>query len=251
MKHRLLLLTAVVLLTGLRTAHARINVFDLWYPGHDSTLGPVYSYEPVAGLITGERFFELPVHFTYVSGPRTEVGGRWGIRSVDGRTGISDLLLGLKYQFLNGSSRYPRVVGETAVSLPTADYTRGLGTGAGGLLLEWLLEQEIRDVTGYFGLGIRLNGENSDRVQEGNVFNYHLGAGYTYAPRWRFYGELKGFNHGRPKVNGELAGSAYQELYLAPGLNFFWSARNTLSAALLIGLTPESSDIGLFISSNF
>ncbi len=236
---------------SLAPSEARINLFEPWQPGVDTSVGMPYSCQPSAYFVSGERFFEIPAQFTYVSGPGTEVGGRWGIRSVSGNTGISDLLIGMKYQFTAKKGERPGIAGEAAVSLPTADYGRGLGTGAAALLLNWALEKDVRNVTGYFSLDARLNAENSDRVQEGNMFSYRLGAGWPYRERWRFFGEIKGFNHGKTKIAGTAPGSAFQELYLAPGMTYAWTPRRTVSAALLLGLTTRSSTLGFLAGCTF
>jgi hypothetical protein len=230
---------------------ARINIFEPWQPGLDTRIGTLYSYQATAGLIRGERLLELPVSFSYTADQRMEVGGRWGIRSLAGETGISDLLLGLKYQFLQETADQPYIVGEAGVTLPTADEDAGLGTGTVGLQLDWELEKSIDPVTTYFGLGIQLNSENSSKDRPGNIFSYRIGASYPYRDPWRLYGEFKGFNHGVSRVNGIEAAESYQELYLAPGVTYAYSKRTLLSGALLIGLTPESHKIGLLVNGTF
>jgi len=230
---------------------ARINLFDPWYPGIDSHIGPLYSYRSTIGLIRGERLIELPVSMTCVSQPRIEVGGRWGLRSFAGNTGINDLQLGMKYQFVEETAEQPFVIGEAGIVLPTADADHGLGAGAVGLLLNWALQKNIDILTGYFGLGVQVNSENANRDKPENVFFYRIGASYPYREPWRLYGEFKGFNHGIARIKGVDVGESYQELYLAPGASYVYDNRTLLSAALLIGLTPESQRIGLLISTMF
>ncbi|MHB9154218.1 MAG: transporter [Endomicrobiales bacterium] len=228
---------------------ARINLFQPWHPGQDPGVTAPDSYTLEGSLQAAERLIELPARFTYGALPKLEVGGQWGIRHFNGYTGISDLMLGLKYQLLEGTGQKPWVTGEAAVSLPTADPSHGIGTGAGGFLLQWALEKEIRGVTGSLSLGTQLNSENGDHIRPGNVFFYRLGARYPYSPDMRFHGELKGFNHAKTRVSGtEIDDSAFQELYLAPGIDYTWNAQ-TFSASLLIGLTPESQDLALSVST--
>lgn len=248
---RLLISCFAALLLAL-PLEARINLFEPWYPGQDTGIGPLYSYQPVAAILKGDAFTEVPFSFSYMARNNLEVGGRWGIRSFSGHTGISDLLLGAKYQFTNGTSEeMPRVIGEAAFSLPTADSKQALGTGAVSLLLHWSLEKQIREFTGYFGLGVQLNSENSDKVKLGNIFSYHVGARYPYNDQWKLYGEFKGFNHAAPEFSGTTVGESFQELYLAPGADFLYRKDLTISGALLIGLTPESHHLGLLIGTTF
>ncbi|OGS19537.1 MAG: hypothetical protein A2219_02315 [Elusimicrobia bacterium RIFOXYA2_FULL_50_26] len=240
----------VIFLSTPTLVQARINVFEPWFPGQDSKIYNDCSYQLLGSFIAGERLIELPLQFSYFSGAKTEVGGRWGLVSVDGRTGISDLIIGGKYAFLEESHRGPAVIGEAALILPTADSKNGLGQGSVGALLHWALEKKIEKTTGYFGLGIRLNSENADHVRPGNVFFYHAGASRLLRKRWRIHGEIKGFNHGSSSVSGATA-SGWQELYLAGGANYRLSDSRTISSALLIGLTPESHDLGFIISTSF
>jgi hypothetical protein len=230
---------------------ARINVLEPWYPGLDTSVGDVYSYQAGGSFLAAERTLEVPFYLSYVPDPRLEAGGRWGVKLFEGKAGINDLLMGLKYRFMQESDQAPAVIGEAAVSLPTGDSKNGLGTGSVDLLLHWALQKQIQQVTGYFGLGMRLNSENGDNVRQGSVFFYHAGAGYDYRPGLRLYGELKGFNHAEMKVSGLAVGnSSYQELYLAPGADYTCCGY-VFSGALLIGLTPESNDLGLLVSTRF
>jgi hypothetical protein len=231
--------------------YARINLLDPWHPGQDSSIGKTNSYQALGLFRAGEYFYEVPFHFSYITGTKSEVGGRWGIISVKGKTGISDLVLGAKYQFITGEGNKPAVIGEASLSLPTADHKRGLGLGAAGFNVHWALEKEIDNFMGYFGLGFGMSAENSDNIKRGNMFYYHIGASCPYKKNYRIHAEFKGYNHGDTEVSGTSLSDSYQETYLAPGLNYYWTKNKTVSAALLIGLTKESDDLGLIVSCNF
>ncbi len=236
------------------TASARVNLLEPWYPGQDMSVNTAFTYMPEAAVIMGEKRFETPAQVTFAVDPRVELGARWGLKYFDGNFGVSDLLIGMKYRFLDGtgSTREPSVIGEAAISLPTGNSSNDLGTGAAGLLLHWAMEKEIYPVVGTFGLGIRINGESGSDIRTGNVFSYHAGAAYRYAEDIRLIGELKGFNHSSSKQNGTtVPGSDFQEFYLAPGIQYSLDRTHTLSGALLIGLTSGSDDIGLFATINF
>lgn len=246
------LLLAVPLLLVSALCSARINVLEPWHPGQDTKIGRMYTYQMAGGFLAGDQVQEIPFHFTYVSGPHTEVGGRWGLKNANGNFGINDLILGMKYSFLEESPYKPGVIGEVAASLPTADYKKGLGTGSVGLLFNWAMEKRIEDIIGYFGLGMNFYSENSDNVQPGNIFSYHVGGSYAYTKQWRLHLELKGYNHGISKTKGVKTAESFQELYLAPGANYIYADRElTLSSALLVGLTSESHKLGFIFVANF
>jgi hypothetical protein len=241
------LFTTVCILLSSKV-NARINILEPWHPGQDSSIAQPDTYQAIVEARSGERFFEVPCQLDYVAAPQLEVGGRWGIISVPGATGIDDLQIGAKYQFLDGGGERPAVIGEAAVSLPTADNTRDLGTGAVGAWFHWALEKKIGDKVGYFGIGLNINSENSDKLRLGDVFYYHIGASMPYKGNYRLHAELKGFNHGASQLNSVSQQDEYQELYLAPGINYFWKKKTVISGSLLIGLTPKSNNIGILIS---
>jgi len=247
---RLLFLISVFLMAP-KILTAKINVLEPWLPGQDIAVGEQYSYEPEVSFIAGEYFYELPARFTYSASPDLEVGARWGIKMVREEAGINDLLLGLKYRIIEKTEHGPGIAGEAAVSLPTGDFRKNLGTGAASLLMHWVLEQNISPVNAYLGLGVQLNSENDDEVTYGNVFSYHAGAEYVYGEFYNFYGEIKGFNHAWTKISGTKTIEPYQELYFSPGMLFKWDDNIHFSSAFLIGLTEESNDLGFILSVKF
>jgi hypothetical protein len=134
-----------------------------------------------------------------------------------------------------------------------SDESQDLSRLESSLLLHWAVEQKIEAVTGYFGIGVTVNGKNADGFQPGNVFSFHAGAGMPMQNRKDFvlYAEIKGANHGHSSYKGTTAIDPYQELYLAPGVEYLLFAKYPVSAALLVGLTPKSSDLGVSLSTGF
>jgi hypothetical protein len=253
-----IILTAVAGLFCLAiVTEARVNLLDPWYPGQDCRLVQPGTFDTQVSLLRGERMLELPVSVSYAVDRPLEVGARWGVKHVDDVTGINDLILGLKYVVLTSEEHAANICGEAGVQLPTADSSNGIGTGAVALILHWTLQKQLKKETGYdissfFGLGYTINSENSDKLQLGNVFWYHIGAAYDYDAALRFYGELKGFNHTPVKVAGTTVDdSDFQELYLAPGADILFKNNMVLTTAILIGLTPTSNDVGILLSTRF
>jgi hypothetical protein len=230
---------------------ARVNILETWVPGINTTVNPVDTYELRGTFRAGEYLYEVPAEFDYVAVPNLEVGGRWGIISNGTKMGINDLMIGAKYLLVDGAGTKPAIVTEAALSLPTADYASNLGTGGVGLFLHWAMQKSIQDVNAYFGLGIQVNSKNADDVRQGNVFYYHIGAGFP-SPYLEIFTEIKGYNHTKTMVNGnDVPESDYQELYFSPGSAYKLNDRMTIYTSLLVGLTPRSHDLGISVSTNF
>ncbi len=242
---------------------AGINMIEPWKPQVDLNITKMNSYYLSADLCLGTRrtnnnsdnFFEIPVIFTYGAGKNMETGGSLGIISAGSKTGISDLIIGIKYQFLKEGrtqNEQPGVAGELGFSIPTASYSDGLGTGSADILINWLIKKKLDVVDGYFKLGFRINGTNSDKVNFGNVLSYTIGVSYIKSKELTLSGELKGFNHFPSKSNGvNVPGSDYQELYLAPGFKYRMNNRYDFYCSLLLGLTNKSSQPGLFVGVTY
>ena len=251
MKKCSLLLFGFIFFVLASECEARINLLELWHPGLDMTMGVPASYQLRSAFLWGDHFFEVPAEFTYVTSQNIEVGGRWGIKSNSGKLGLNDLMLGGKYIFLKEKGQYPGVLGEAAVSLPTGSFSDGTGTGSADFLFHWAAAKKFSKYESTFGLGIRLNGENTDKYSAGNVFFYHIGASYPLQSDTTVYGELKGYSHGRSKLNGTDLNDDYRELYIAPGVDYSLDRVWKFSCSLLIGLTSESNKLGLIVSTKF
>lgn len=238
-------------------ASARVNLMEPWHPGVDSTIVKPCSIIGQAALLRGERLLEAPLSLSYGVDRPLEAGARWGLRHVNDDTGISDLLIAFKYLALSAPAHAATILFEGGVQLPTGDSSTGVGTGAVDFLLHWTLTKNLkaetgRDIDAYFGLGYTVTSENSDGFMRGNIFWYHLGAGWEHNQYLRLYAEIKGFNHAHASLDGSrVEDSSFQELYLAPGADIRLIPALPLSAAILLGMTPESHDVGLLISTAF
>ncbi|MGA2090338.1 MAG: transporter [Endomicrobiales bacterium] len=236
---------------------ARINLLDPWFPGQDCWVAKPGTLDTQVSFLRGQNFYEIPVSVSYVVDNPLEVGARWGVKDLNNISGIDDLILAMKYLLLNSVEHKTNICGEAGVQLPTGDPTNGIGTGAVALILHWTMQKLLKEETGYdlsllFGLGYTINSENSEKETLGNVFWYHVGCAYDFNDYLRFYGELKGFNHAPYEQSGTVvANSDYQELYLAPGADIRFKNDLVISSAILIGLTPQSNDLGVLISTKF
>lgn len=219
------------------------------------------------GSDTDSNFINFPYQFTYGLIDKVELGAGWGLLMSDRKNkskqfGISDLMIAGRYRFFdaNRSERTPGLDMEMGFSLPTASFDKGLGTGALGIHLGWGLVLPLDPVRAHFGLGYRINLENSDDVRVGSVFSYNGGitlpmtafkSSKKSLEPFSLTAELKGMNHARNKRSGTKEGPAPDELYLSPGMEWNIKNRFQLHSALLIGLTTDSSDIGMNIEFRF
>jgi hypothetical protein len=214
-----------------------------------------------SGADTDARFAGFPYQLTYGLMEKVEIGASWGLQWIDrreksGQFGIADMTVAGRYRFFDAdrASRNPGLDLEAGFSFPTASFEKGLGTGGLGILFGWGLVLPLDPVRAHFGMGFRLNTENSDSVKVGNVFSYNGGISYPmkqYKDEISLTGEIKGFNRSRNKRSGATEGPESDELYLAPGAGWKFRQKARLAASLLIGLTAQSSDIGLNLELQF
>lgn len=229
----------------------------------DQSLGFQFGTDGVSpsGADTGASFITLPYHLSYGLADKVEIGTTWGLLWLDrnnksNQIGIYDLQIAARYRFFEASrtERMPGLDTEFGLSFPTASFDKGLGTGGLGIQFGWGLLLPLDPVRAHVGMGFRLNTENSDNVKVGNVFSYNGGITYpvsTTKGKIDLTAEMKGFNHSRNKISGQNDGPAPDELYLSPGMNWRLHRGFQLMGSFLIGLTSDSSDIGLSMELRF
>lgn len=210
------------------------------------------------GADVDTTFETFPYHLTYGLLNKMEIGAGWGLANVDRRNksaqfGITDLMVAARYRFFDASriDRMPGLDIETGLALPTASFEKGLGTGGLGISFGCGLVLPLDPVRAHFGLGFRLNTENSDDVQVGSTFSYSAGMTIPWQKSLSLTGELKGFNHSRNKKSGTKTGPTPDEFYLSPGCIWKMNERFQMAGAVLIGLTAHSSDIGFNLELQF
>ncbi len=219
-----------------------------------------------SGAETDADFFHFPYQITYGVIDKVEVGASLGATLSDRRNrgaqfGVSDLIIAGRYRFFdaNRESRIPGLDAEFGLVMPTGSFERGLGNGALGFLFNWGLVLPLDPIRAHFGLGYRYTLENSDDTKVGAIFSYNGGVTVplkaivsdTRFHPMTLHAELKGFNHARNKVKGDGRGPSPDELYLAPGLGWAFTEWLDLQYSLLIGLTTDSSDIGMNLELRF
>lgn len=229
----------------------------------DQTAGFQFGINGVSpsGSDQDAKFVAFPYSLTYGLLEKVEIGAGWGLQWLDrknqeSRFGISDLVVAGRYRFFeaNRAERTPGLDVEAGFSFPTASFDKGLGTGGLGILFGWGLVLPLDPLRAHFGMGFKYNTENSDDLQVGSVFSYNGGVTYPlkeFKEQVFLTGELKGFNHGRNKRSGTKEGAAADELYLSPGVLWKFHKQFQFAGSLLIGLTNDSSDIGMNLELRF
>ncbi|MFH2070825.1 MAG: transporter [Elusimicrobiota bacterium] len=246
-----------LILTAASGVHSRVNFIETFKPGVDLSSVQPNKYNLSANIIIGSGgknrdFFELPFIFTYGAEKKLEAGIRFGMASYGAETGISDLSIAAKYQFFRHAAEQPGVSAEFGFSLPTGDYKRGLGTGGVGILMAWLIQKQIDEITGHFLLGYKVHTENPDKIRMGNELMYTLGAKHKIKKDITIVGEIKGINHGYAYLSGTpLLQTGYQEVYLAPGVEYTLDNEFDFYGGILLGITGNSNNAIIFVGLGF
>jgi hypothetical protein len=157
------------------------------------------SYENLPG---GTRFLAGPV-LAFKIVPDVEAGLRFGYVRLDpdagpAESGLSDLDLYLKYRLPGGRERF--ALG-ALVKAPTADETRGLGTGAADIELFGAFRADLDAVTLVASAGARFNGNPEAPSPEGKD-SLVLGAGILMPATPRFTLTVEGTYESRRLAGG-------------------------------------------------
>jgi len=184
-------------------------------------LGLVYEHDPVCdawefpfGLTAGILpQLEAGVGFGGLVEERTELGER------DHESGIGDLTVGTKWQFLKETGWLPRQALAAAVKFPTADDDKGLGSGKTDYDLTWIASKMLNEKTGlHVNAGYTWVGEPPGE-NVGDVAHYGLALDYQLTEAVQWVGELF--------AEKELQGGTQTVVQYTSG--FRWSATKSLT----------------------
>jgi hypothetical protein len=245
------LLVAAFLSFVVTPLYARVNLLEPWTPGVDFSI-PVKDWTHGADLRLGfdkTDLFQVDYFLSHPLYQDWEVEGTLGYVSLDrpggGHSGLNDLAVAAKYRFPQAMPGNMKVIGEGGISLPTGNPDNGIGAGGVGAMLGWGMQVPIQVVTGYAHLGLNLFTEGGD-TRWGSIFSYTLGAQYELDPELSLTADIRGFNHGKDKINGVKLNDTRQEVYLAPGA--LWHPASIplqFLGSILIGLSHDAYNLGL------
>ena len=197
-------------------------------------LGSTYEHDPVCdawefpfGLTAGILpQLEAGVGFGGVVEERTELGER------DHESGIGDLTIGAKWQFLKETGWLPRQALAAAVKFPTADDDKGLGSGKTDYDLTWIASKKLSEKTGFHvNAGYTWVGEPSGE-DVADVFHYGVALDYQLTDSVQWVGEVF--------AEKELQGGTQTLVQCNTG--FRYSASDSLTLDFAVGTGLHGSD---------
>ncbi|MBP7828790.1 MAG: transporter [Kiritimatiellae bacterium] len=136
------------------------------------------------------KAWELPLGLTYGVAPSVEAGIAFGALSVEAgdedESGISDTVLGAKWQFIQACPLGARHALAPSVKLPTADEDKGLGSGQTDFDLTWIISRAMSEKAGvHVNLGYAWIGGPDD-----DVLHYGVAADYQVTEAVQAVGEI-------------------------------------------------------------
>jgi hypothetical protein len=196
-----------------------------YLPSGDRTTQFATAFKPVYGLTDRmDLFAEIPLILNWAR--------QSGLSSQEG--GLGDLLLGVKYRFLNENpdDKKPSLTGVFKIHFPTGKYdalspakleTDRTGSGSYGLYAAVILGKTWKTWALNFNLGYNWMSETSfdgRPTKPGDLWYSNLAAEWSFSRCWSLIGELTGWVQGKTRENGRdlSASEAYSTaLILAVG----------------------------------
>lgn len=258
---------------------SQISYFNLYRPYQTTLCCPVSIY----GLGIETNYFlvdsntarlDIPISLYWGMVDSLEIGFKVSAMSINSGSnsekGVSDIIVGTKYNFLSPAkkklyeenksydlSAFPDVSGEFCFSLPTGDFKKGLGTGAVGIILNWLLEKEIQLRSGnkfnsFFGVGYRINTTNSDSYKYGNELFFNVGSYFRLKEKYILSCGFRGISHDNDEYySNTITDSRYTENYIFGGLSYDLGVYQQFFSAISIGLDSKSNILIFNIGMNY
>jgi len=186
---------------------------------------------------SGPWTYKATVPYLEVTGESAVVPGVGRVNRGSGRrktqAGLGDIVLSATYAVHHGVDLTGKL------KLPTADETRGLGTGEVDIALLADAYQGFGRVTGFAGLGYHILGDAPGQPLN-NVWSANFGASYKIDERDSAGASLEGRQRAAP------GGAPQRELtgFFTRKLDRFWKGQ----AYALIGLADGSPDWGFGLS---
>lgn len=115
-----------------------------------------------AGLALDEHLFDTPLLLKYGLNKNTELflGFSPLVNRSNGNseTGFGDLIIGGRHRFKEGNETEPSLAGQVAIKLPTADESKGLGSGEVDYHFLFILNHVINEVSLDINAGLTFAG---------------------------------------------------------------------------------------------
>ncbi len=151
-------------------------------------------------------------------------------------SGIGDTTMGVAYSAVEESATLPQLRLLAAMTVPTAEADKGLGSGTMGYRFGIGLSKEVGDLTAFGEVSYDLAGSGEEYEVE-NVISASLGLAGDIIPGMETYIQLSG---GEP--DSEISGT---RLAVELGLQYDFRKFGTVSAFFSKGLANGSPDYGI------
>ena len=198
-------------------------------------LGSVYEHDPVCDA------WEFPFGLTAGILPNVEAGFSLGGlherraeagTPIDRESGLSDLGVGAKWQFLKETGWLPAQALSAGVKIPTAEDAKGLGSGKTDYDLTWIASKKLGEKTGvHVNAGYTWIGEPSGE-DVADIFHYGAALDYQLTETVQWVGEVF--------AEKELQGGTQTLVQCNTG--FRYSASDSLSLDFAVGTGLHGSD---------
>ena len=177
--------------------------------------------------------------------------------------GFGDVLLNYRYQALVETSDRPAFAPRFSLVLPTGDEDKGRGHGEVGYQFNLPLSKKIgQRMFVHLNLGatitprVEIHLEDGRRSRTEDLFDYQMGFSIIYIIRDNFHLLLETFG---ARLEGIDPDSGTKEeiqiMAFSPGvryaINFKGGAQMVLGAAIPLGLSRETDDVGVFLYLSF
>ena len=148
-------------------------------------------------------------------------------------SGMNDLLLGLKWQFLGESEMLPRQTLEPAIKIPTASHSREMGSGRPDYDLTWVASRKLGEKFQLdVNLGYTLVG-HPNAAPECDVLHGGVALEYQLCETWQWVGEVFG--------DRALRGDEQVSVLGSTGLRWLMMDGLTADAAMGTGLSGKDT----------
>ena len=204
----------------------------------------ITTFDVTARYESGPWVYKVNVPYLTVSGDSSVIPG---LGNVSGRppratkeSGLGDIVLSATYALLHGRSSTTGVDLTGKVKLPTADESRGLGTGEADYALLVDAYQAFDRVTGFGGVGYHVLGD-APGLPLHNVWSANLGVSYKLDER----ADTGAMLEGRERPAAGLSRQLDLVGFYVRKLESAWKAQ----AYALIGLSDGSPDWGFGLTA--
>jgi len=160
---------------------------------------------------------------------RTEIDETIGAECTNSESGIGDLIIAAKWQFLKEMTWLPRQAIVPAVKFPTSDKDKELGSGKTDYDLTWIASKSLcKKIGAHINVGYSWIGEPADE-EVGDILHYGLALDYRLFDALQWVGEVFAEKELRSRTDTAVMFNTGLRLSPAEGLTFDIAAGSRLA----------------------